>query len=103
MPDAPNAIKFETFVFDALSLTEKSIILEADRSEQFSPVKNKTGADSLISCQSDMSKKYTKALQIHFPDFEDNKVVEINEREYPTVESLKNISQDLLSAQEIYL
>ncbi|MDP2974309.1 MAG: UDPGP type 1 family protein, partial [Candidatus Diapherotrites archaeon] len=45
-PQKPNGIKLETFVFDALPLAKKSIIFEAIRSEEFAPVKNKTGADS---------------------------------------------------------
>ena len=46
-PKEPNAVKLETFVFDALPLAKKSIILEIDRGEQFAPIKNTTGADSL--------------------------------------------------------
>ena len=36
-----NGIKLETFVFDALPLAKKSIILETIRSEEFAPVKEK--------------------------------------------------------------
>lgn len=45
-PQKENGIKLETFVFDALPLAHKSIILETLRSEEFAPVKNKTGIDS---------------------------------------------------------
>ncbi len=45
-PDKPNGVKLETFVFDALPLARKSIILEILRSEEFAPVKNASGADS---------------------------------------------------------
>lgn len=45
-PEKPNGVKLETFVFDALPLAEKSIILETLRSEEFAPVKNADGADS---------------------------------------------------------
>lgn len=45
-PSEPNGVKLETFVFDALPLTEKSIILETIRSEEFAPVKNAEGDDS---------------------------------------------------------
>ncbi len=45
-PDEPNGIKLETFVFDALPLASKSIILETLRSEEFAPVKNAAGTDS---------------------------------------------------------
>ncbi|MEM9752077.1 MAG: UDPGP type 1 family protein [Planctomycetota bacterium] len=39
-PDAPNAIKLETFVFDALPMCESSIVLETVREEEFAPIKN---------------------------------------------------------------
>ena len=45
-PQEPNGIKLETFVFDALPLAEKSIVLQTIRSEEFAPVKNAVGADS---------------------------------------------------------
>jgi UDP-N-acetylglucosamine/UDP-N-acetylgalactosamine diphosphorylase len=45
-PAEPNGIKLESFVFDALPLASKSIILQTLRSEEFSPVKNTTGANS---------------------------------------------------------
>jgi UDP-N-acetylglucosamine/UDP-N-acetylgalactosamine diphosphorylase len=45
-PDKANGIKLETFVFDALPLAEKSIILETVRSKEFAPVKNADGVDS---------------------------------------------------------
>ncbi|OPY74527.1 MAG: putative uridylyltransferase [Syntrophorhabdus sp. PtaU1.Bin050] len=38
--------KFETFVFDAIPLAERTCCMEVDRREEFSPVKNKTGPDS---------------------------------------------------------
>ncbi len=46
VPTEPNGVKLETFVFDALPLAEKSIILQTIRSEEFAPVKNATGEDS---------------------------------------------------------
>jgi len=45
-PAGPNGIKLESFVFDALPLASKSIILQTVRSEEFSPIKNATGANS---------------------------------------------------------
>ena len=45
-PDAPNAVKLETFVFDALPLAEKTVLLETDRTEEFAPIKNASGDDS---------------------------------------------------------
>ena len=39
-PETPNAIKLETFVFDALPLGGKSIVYETDRVDEFAPIKN---------------------------------------------------------------
>lgn len=39
-PDKPNAVKLETFVFDALSMTENAVTLETERVEEFAPIKN---------------------------------------------------------------
>jgi UDP-N-acetylglucosamine/UDP-N-acetylgalactosamine diphosphorylase len=46
-PAKPNGVKLETFVFDALPLASKSIILQTIRSEEFAPTKNAAGADSI--------------------------------------------------------
>jgi UDP-N-acetylglucosamine/UDP-N-acetylgalactosamine diphosphorylase len=40
-------IKLESFVFDALLLASKSVILQTIRSEEFAPTKNATGVDSV--------------------------------------------------------
>ncbi|MBI1337615.1 MAG: UDPGP type 1 family protein [Phycisphaera sp.] len=39
-PDKPNAVKLETFVFDALPFCDASIVYETSRSEEFAPIKN---------------------------------------------------------------
>jgi UDP-N-acetylglucosamine/UDP-N-acetylgalactosamine diphosphorylase len=46
-PAKPNGVKLETFVFDAVPLASKSIILETLRHEEFAPTKNATGVDSV--------------------------------------------------------
>ncbi|HMD55566.1 MAG TPA: UDPGP type 1 family protein, partial [Phycisphaerae bacterium] len=48
-PEKPNAIKMETFVFDALPLANKSIVYETDRIDEFAPIKNAEGVDSNVS------------------------------------------------------
>jgi UDP-N-acetylglucosamine/UDP-N-acetylgalactosamine diphosphorylase len=45
-PAEPNAIKFEAFIFDALGLAKKSLVMETSRTEEFAPLKNATGEDS---------------------------------------------------------
>ena len=50
-PAEPNAVKLETFVFDALPLASKTLVLEVDRAEEFAPIKNAEGDDSLASAK----------------------------------------------------
>jgi UDP-N-acetylglucosamine/UDP-N-acetylgalactosamine diphosphorylase len=49
-PQSPNAVKLETFVFDALPLCKGSIVMETGRVEEFAPIKNADGADSPRTC-----------------------------------------------------
>lgn len=48
-PVENNAIKLEKFVFDGIPLAKDSIVVETDRIEEFAPVKNATGSDSIES------------------------------------------------------
>jgi UDP-N-acetylglucosamine/UDP-N-acetylgalactosamine diphosphorylase len=45
-PDKENALKFEMFIFDALPMAERWVVVESTRREEFAPVKNATGVDS---------------------------------------------------------
>ena len=42
-PDTENAVKLERFIFDVLLETRRSLVVEADRAEEFHPLKNKSG------------------------------------------------------------
>jgi UDP-N-acetylglucosamine/UDP-N-acetylgalactosamine diphosphorylase len=44
------AVKFEMFVFDAIPRAEQALFFETDRAEEFAPVKNKQGIDSVETC-----------------------------------------------------
>lgn len=44
-----NGVKLEAFVFDALPMCERSVVLETERVEEFAPIKNAEGADSVQS------------------------------------------------------
>ena len=61
-PEIPNGVKFEMFVFDALPLAKNPVIIEADRSEDFSPVKNAEGLDSPQSCAEDQCRMFAQWL-----------------------------------------
>ena len=55
--------KFEKFVFDVLPLANRNFILETKREEEFAPVKNKTGIDSVESAQELIIHLYRKWLE----------------------------------------
>ncbi|MEM9413901.1 MAG: UTP--glucose-1-phosphate uridylyltransferase [Planctomycetota bacterium] len=44
-PTEPNAVKLETFVFDALPMSDVSIVYETDRIDEFAPIKNADAAE----------------------------------------------------------
>ena len=46
VPEAPNAYKFESFIFDAFDMLNGMAILRVKREEEFAPVKNAEGNDS---------------------------------------------------------
>jgi UDP-N-acetylglucosamine/UDP-N-acetylgalactosamine diphosphorylase len=62
-PDAPNGVKFEMFVFDALPLAANPVIIEADRAEDFSPVKNAEGVDSPQTSRDDQLRMFARWLK----------------------------------------
>ena len=62
-PDKPNAVKLERFVFDALPLAGETVILETLRSEEFSPIKNATGEDSLATSLHDQVRRAAEWLE----------------------------------------
>jgi UDP-N-acetylglucosamine/UDP-N-acetylgalactosamine diphosphorylase len=57
-PAAPNGHKLERFVFDALAAAESVCVVEADRSREFSPVKNSLGNDSPATARRDLIANY---------------------------------------------
>jgi UDP-N-acetylglucosamine/UDP-N-acetylgalactosamine diphosphorylase len=50
-PEESNGVKFESFIFDALPMAERSLVVECAREREFAPVKNATGVDSAESCR----------------------------------------------------
>jgi UDP-N-acetylglucosamine/UDP-N-acetylgalactosamine diphosphorylase len=62
-PEAPNAVKLEQFVFDAIPLAENPIVVETERAEEFSPVKNATGDASPETCRRDQVRRAARWLE----------------------------------------
>jgi len=77
-PDAPNAVKLETFVFDALPMCDESIVLETLREDEFAPIKNadtppgsepaSDSPESSKKLQSDRAKRWLKANGVAVAD-----------------------------------
>ncbi len=53
-PEASNGYKLERFVFDALPHAANGCVVEAERAEEFSPVKNASGQDSADTARADL-------------------------------------------------
>ena len=58
-----DGIKLESFVFDALPLASKSVILQTIRSEEFAPTKNATGVDSIETTRKMMTARAADWLE----------------------------------------
>jgi UDP-N-acetylglucosamine/UDP-N-acetylgalactosamine diphosphorylase len=76
-PATENALKFEMFVFDALPLAQKTMVMEAQREEEFSPVKNADGVDSPTTAKqmiSNLAGKWLDAAGVTVPRDDDGNV-----------------------------
>ncbi len=77
-PSEPNGIKFESFVFDGLPLAKSVVAMEVRRTEEFAPVKNKTGEDSPESSRAAQSALFRLWLaDAGFPVIDSQAAVEI--------------------------
>lgn len=77
-PDAPNAVKLESFIFDAMPMAQKTMILEAERQECFGPTKNATGVDSAESCRKMLVERDMRRLSAAGVDLAGVDMVEIS-------------------------
>ena len=83
-PETPNAIKLETFVFDALPLASDSIVYETDRVDEFAPIKNadtpageevaKDSPQSSKNLQSERAARWLEANRVKVPRKDDGSV-----------------------------
>ncbi len=97
-PATPNAVKLETFVFDAIPLAQSSIVLETDRVEEFAPIKNADGADSPSSCaaiQTERAARWLERIGVGIPRREDGSpecILEISPLSALEAEDLRSLS-----------
>ena len=76
-PEENNAVKLEKFVFDGIPLATKSIVVETSRVEEFAPVKNASGSDSIISSkriQSQRAANWLESAGVEIPYAKDGSV-----------------------------
>lgn len=88
-PGKPNAVKLETFVFDALPLAERSSVLETLREEEFAPIKNAEGVDSAVTSKQLQSDRAARWLAAAGVEVERNAVVELSHLTAVEPEDLK--------------
>lgn len=62
-PSAPNAYKFEKFIFDVIPDARKVVNVVFAREDEFSPVKNAEGNDSPAMTRRDMVRKYARWME----------------------------------------
>lgn len=72
-------LKFEKYIFDSLAFSKKSLVIETVRDEEFAPVKNKTGIDSIDTSQRHMNDLYFRWLRLRGIKIPESvKIVEIS-------------------------
>jgi len=64
-PSKPNGMKLELFVFDVFPFTERMAVLEVDRKEEFSPLKNApgTGTDDPDTSRRDIINQHVRFVE----------------------------------------
>jgi len=109
-PPAPNAVKFERFIFDALPHAQRWTLVETDRTVEFEPLKNATGPDSPDTVRQRMSDLFAGWLEsagVSVPRRNDGSVpfgIEISPRFALDAEELKaKIEPGLVVDGPVYL
>lgn len=95
-PAVNNGIKLERFVFDALPMCRSSIVMETDRLEEFAPIKNATGVDSVESSkqlQTERAARWLEAVGVAVPRTSDGApdcTIELSPRTATSPEDLRH-------------
>jgi len=77
-PATPNGYKFEKFIFDLLPHAKNVVNLAFDRVDEFSPLKNATGADTAETCRRDLSAKAARMLKAAGVEVAPGKMIELD-------------------------
>ncbi|KIM47525.1 hypothetical protein M413DRAFT_439192 [Hebeloma cylindrosporum] len=78
--DKPNGMKLEMFVFDVFPYTERFAVLEVERNEEFSPLKNApgTGSDDPETSRRDLLAQHKRFLERAGAQVKDGVEIEIS-------------------------
>ena len=79
-PSKPNGMKLELFVFDVFPFTERFAVLEVERNEEFSPLKNApgTGSDDPETSRRDLLAQHKRFLERAGAELKDKVEIEIS-------------------------
>jgi UDP-N-acetylglucosamine/UDP-N-acetylgalactosamine diphosphorylase len=64
------AVKMEMFVCDAIPLADRALFFETDRADEFAPLKNREGQDSIASCfegQREQAARWLSGVGVEVP------------------------------------
>ena len=73
-----DAVKMEMFIFDAIPMAGKAIFFETERAEEFAPLKNREGLDSIETCvrgQIEKAARWLAACGVQVPRDENGRSV----------------------------
>lgn len=79
-PSKPNGMKLEMFVFDVFPFTERFAVLEVERQEEFSPLKNApgTGSDDPDTSRRDLLAQHQRFLEAAGASVEQGITIELS-------------------------
>ncbi len=98
----PNAIKLERFIFDALPLAARTLIVEGNREREFNPVKNKSGSDSAETCRTALSRIAREWLQAAGHPVGPHEVFELSPLQALDAEQLsENLQRGVFSPEQL--
>lgn len=78
VPEAPNAFKFERFIFDVLPWAQAALVIEGRRTDVFNPVKNASGDDSPETSRAALMAQHRQWLRRAGVEIADDVLVEIS-------------------------
>lgn len=102
-PSKPNGMKLEMFVFDVFSFTERFAVLEVDRMEEFSPLKNApgTGTDDPETSRRDLLSQHKRFLEKAGAKVNDGVEIEISPLVSYAGEGLESVKGKVFSKSGI--